>query len=522
MKSRLYVALLLLPLFLVSFAGSCRKNTNPPPRFSQPLVFKINGSSAAVRQYSGVIQQQLAAVGIPVQIDAVERNTLLDQMRAGQFQLGTGNWIGGNQDPIFLKDLFGTGAPFNRGKFSNPEIDKFLNEAVLTADRTKAIGLYTQAQQMITDELPMLPLWYSENMIVARKDVQNIKPDSSGDFRYLAQVTTGPRAEPFTVAFEAEPETLDGLFGTDGQSERLRQLIHTSLVKKNDKFDYVGDLASDIQTTPDNLTTTFTIRDGVTFHDGKPVTAADAKYTLDTLINAEPKARSRKAGPFFEKVDGKDVSYVESITATNPKTLVIKLKKPWLQLLSNLVSVPIIPQGSAAQQKDKPIGSGAFKFVSYDKTNKIIDLEANDNFWGGAPSIKRLRAKVILDAGTLQAELKAGKVDLASNAISLSPDVLNTLKQDPNLQVVQASGANIVYLLFNANSAPLNDKRVRQAIAYAIDRESIVKSLLLNQARVAHSILPESSWAYTPGTKYSYDPEKAKKILDDAGFMAKP
>jgi ABC-type transport system substrate-binding protein len=520
MKSRLYLLLILLPLFLVSFAGSCRKSSNPPPRFTQPLVFKINGGSAAVRQYSGVIQQQLAAVGIPVQIDAVERNTLLDQMRAGQFQLGTGNWIGGNQDPIFLKDLFGTGAPFNRGKYGNPELDKLLNEAVLTADRTKAIGLYTQAQQMITDEVPMLPLWYSENMIVTRKDVDNVKPDPSGDFRYLAQVTAGPRTEPFTVAFEAEPDTLDGLFGTDGQSERLRQLIHTSLIKKNEKFEYVGDLSENPQTSADNLTTTFNIRAGVTFQDGKPVTAADAKYTLDTLLNAEAKARSRKANPFFEKVDGKDVSYVESVTA-NGQTLTIKLKKPWLQLLSNLVSVPIIPAGSAAQQKEKPLGSGAYKFVSYDKTNKIIELEAYDKYWGGAPNIKKLRAKVILDAGTLQAELKAGRVDLASNAISLSPDVLEALKQDPNLKVVQAPGANIVYLLFNSQSAPLNDKRARQAIAYAIDRETIVKNLLLNQARVAHSILPESSWAYTPGTKYGYDPEKAKKILDEAGFTAK-
>jgi ABC-type transport system substrate-binding protein len=469
-----------------------------------------------------VIQQQLAAVGIPVQIDAVERNTLLDHMRQGQFQLGTGNWIGGNQDPIFLKDLFGTGAPFNRGKYGNAELDKTLNEAVATADRAKAKELYTQAQQIISDEAPMLPLWYSENIIVSRSDVDNIKPDPSGDFRYLAQVTSGPRAAaPFTVAFEAEPETLDGLFGTDGQSERLRQLIHTSLVKKNDQFDYVGDLASDIQSAADNLTTTFTLRDGVNFHDGKPVTSADAKYTLDFLLNPDPKARSRKGNPFFEKVDGKDVSYVESITAPNPKTLVIKLKKPWLQLLSNLVAVPIIPKDSAAQQKEKPVGCGAYKFAGYDKTNKIIDLEANDNFWGGAPNIKKLRAKVIIDAGTLQAELKAGKVDLASNAISLSPDVVNSLKQDGSLKVTQAPGANIVYLLFNAQSAPLTDKRVRQAIAYAIDRESIVKNLLLNQARLAHSILPESSWAYSAGAKYSYDPEKAKKILDDAGFTAK-
>jgi ABC-type transport system substrate-binding protein len=520
MNKRRFLALFALPVVLVTLAGSCRKS-NPPARFSQPLVFKINGSSAAVRQYAGVIQQQLAAVGIPVNIDAVERNVLLDHMRQGQFQLGTGNWIGGNQDPIFLKDLFGTGAPFNRGKFSNPDIDKLLNEAVATAGREQAKGLYAQAQQLISDEMPNLPLWYQENMIVARKDVGNIKPDASGDFRYVAKLTAAPRNEPFVIAFESDPETLDSLFGTDGQSERLRQLMHTSLVKKNDQFDYVGDLATKIETSPDNLTTTFTLRSGVTFHDGKPVTSADAKYTLDTLLNADPQKRSRKANPFFEKVDGKDVGYVESVSAPNPATLVVKLKKPWLQLLSNLVSVPIVPQGSADAQKDKPLGSGAFKFASYDKTNKIIDLEAYEKYWDGAPALKKLRVKVILDAGTLQAELKAGRVDLASNAISLSPDVLNALKQDPNLKVEQFPGANIVYLLFNAQSPPLNDKRVRQAIAYAIDRETIVKSLLLNQARVASSILPEASWAYAPGTKYTYDPAKAMKILDEAGYTAR-
>jgi peptide/nickel transport system substrate-binding protein len=369
--------------------------------------------------------------------------------------------------------------------------------------------------------MPNLPLWYQENMIVARKDVGNIKPDASGDFRYVAKLTAAPRNEPFVIAFESDPETLDSLFGTDGQSERLRQLMHTSLVKKNDQFDYVGDLATKIETSPDNLTTTFTLRSGVTFHDGKPVTSADAKYTLDTLLNADPQKRSRKANPFFEKVDGKDVGYVESVSAPNPATLVVKLKKPWLQLLSNLVSVPIVPQGSADAQKDKPLGSGAFKFASYDKTNKIIDLEAYEKYWDGAPALKKLRVKVILDAGTLQAELKAGRVDLASNAISLSPDVLNALKQDPNLKVEQFPGANIVYLLFNAQSPPLNDKRVRQAIAYAIDRETIVKSLLLNQARVASSILPEASWAYAPGTKYTYDPAKAMKILDEAGYTAR-
>lgn len=514
MKHRRTWAFFLVPFLLVTLAGSCRKSSTPA-RFSEPIVFRINGSSQGVRQYAGVIQQQLAAVGIPATIDALERNTLLTKMQQGDFQLATGSWIGGNQDPIFLKDLFATKAYANRGKYSNPQLDPILNQAVATADRTQAKTLYAQAQQIISDEVPNFPLWYSENMIIARRDVENVKPDPSGDLSFLARVTTGPRNDAFVLAFENEIGTINSLNGTDGQSERLRQLMHRSLVKKNEQFDYVGDLAANIQASPDNQTITFTMADGVTFHDGRQLTAADAKYTLETLLASD----SNKAKPFIDERDKK--SYVDSIEAPNPKTLVIKLRSPWLQLLSNLVPIPIIPQGSAPQQKDKPLGCGPFKFISYDNTNKIVELEGFDKYAGGAPAIKKLRIRTILDAGTLQAELKAGRVDLVSNAISLTPDVYPALKQDPNLKVLQFPGANIVYLLFNAQSAPLNDKRVRQAIAYAIDRENIVKKLLLDQARVAHSFLPESSWAYNPGTKYTYDPAKAKQILDEAGFVAK-
>jgi peptide/nickel transport system substrate-binding protein len=148
-------------------------------------------------------------------------------------------------------------------------------------------------------------------------------------------------------------------------------------------------------------------------------------------------------------------------------------------------------------------------------------MVANENYWNGAPPIKKLRVRVISDANTVQAEFKSGRVDLASALSNLSPDAFKTLGDDPNLKVEQFPGANIVYLGFNAESEFIKDARVRQAIAYAINRESIVKDLLLGQGRVAHSILPESSWAYSPGQKYNYDPERARKLLDEAGYVKK-
>src|SRR5438105_9058734 len=100
----------------------------------------------------------------------------------------------------------------------------------------------------------------------------------------------------FVTILDSPPVTLDPLDGTDASSERLRQLMFNSLLRKNEKFEYVGDLASDYKTSDDGKTVTFTLHDGVTFHDGKPLTSADAKYTLDSLLASQKK----KAAPFFE------------------------------------------------------------------------------------------------------------------------------------------------------------------------------------------------------------------------------
>ncbi len=323
------------------------------------------------------------------------------------------------------------------------------------------------------------------------------------------------RNESFTVALDANPETLDPLRGTDASSERLRPLMFNSLVRKNDKFEYVGELASNIQTADDGLSVTFTLHDGVAFHNGQPLTATDVKYSIDTVLSTD----SRKNASFYEEIPGQGrTSRVASTEAPDARTLVVRLRKPWNDLLPNLVPIGIIPQGSDGTHKTQPVGSGPFRFVRYDESQMVVDLVADEKHWQGASNIKQLRARAIQDSNTLQAELRSGRVDLAANTINLTPDTYKALAQAPDLKVEQFPGANIIYLGFNVQSAPLNDARVRQAIAYAIDRESIVRDLLQGQGRIAHSILPEALWAYTPGQSYSYDPARARQLLDEAGF----
>lgn len=329
-------------------------------------------------------------------------------------------------------------------------------------------------------------------------------------------------SEFVTIALSEKFSSLDTLTSTasDAAAERVRNLIFNALVKKNENFEYVGELAKEIKVSEDGKTVTFTLQDNVKFHNGKPFTSADVKYTFDELF----KSNGYKANAFYDTVDGQKVSHIVSMTTPDAKTVVFTVARPALknQLLSNLVAIPIIPEGSVEQQKAQPVGSGAFKFDKFDSAQNIVELTANPEYWEGAPKVQKIRVKTVSDANSLQAELQSGAVDVAPLPTNLSPDTLKSLGQNPNLKVDQFKGSNIQYLGFNTQSAPLNNVKIRQAIGYAVNREEIINKLLFGQATIAYSILPEGSWAYSTGTKYTYDPAKSKQLLQEAGYKNEP
>jgi len=364
-------------------------------------------------------------------------------------------------------------------------------------------------------------------------------------------------ADFVTVALSDKFSAFDTLTSTasDAAAERIKNLMFNSLVKKDANFDYVGELAKEIKTSPDGKTITFMLRDGVKFHNGKEFTSADVKYTLDELF----KSNGFKSGSFFDtvpdekavpapanaaatssptasnsnaspqptpqpEVKTKRIPHIVSTETPDAKTVVITVARPALrnQLLSNLVAIPIIPEGSVAQQKEQPIGSGPFKFVAFDASQNTVEFAANPEYWDGPAKIQKLRVKTVTDANSLQAELQTGGVDLAPLPSNLPPDTLKAMGDNPNLKVDQFDGSNIQYLVFNTQSPPLNNPKVRQAIGYAIDRQKIVSDLFFNQAKVASSILPLQSWAYSAGHAYSFDQAKAKQLLKEAGYNNEP
>ena len=317
--------------------------------------------------------------------------------------------------------------------------------------------------------------------------------------------------EPGTlvIAIEVAPRGFDPRFSTGFQtSARIMQLIFDTLVVKDEKFEFVPSLAESFEESEDHKTFTFHLRADALFHNGKPLTSADVKYTFDSLLSPALKSPIRGA-----------VDKITSIDTPDSRTVVFRAREPFYSFIGNLPAIGIIPEGAGTEMISAPVGSGPYRFVSYQE-GSAVQLEANPNYWGGAPNIPRVRVKVVTDNSTRQAELMSGEVDLAYNA-QFDPETIRALGQRRDMQVILGDGASIGYLGTNVSgNSLLSNNKLRQAVAYGIDREVIIHRLLRDQARKANGIMPPEHWAYDHAvTVYDHDPEHAKQLLDEAGFQ---
>ncbi|QNI33007.1 ABC transporter substrate-binding protein [Alloacidobacterium dinghuense] len=316
-------------------------------------------------------------------------------------------------------------------------------------------------------------------------------------------------ANTVTVLIESSPTNLDPRIGVDAQSERIDSLIFDSLVRKDEHFNLQPWLASSWD-NPDTLTYIFHLRNDVHFHNGKHLTAADAKYTLDTIMQGKVISVKANAYQTIDRVDAPDA-----------QTLVIHLKKPDPALLWNLSDggFGVVPAGSGRDFWKHPIGSGPFQFVSQEQDKDVILMRAAQS-WQPLPSIQSLRFAVVPDATTRALELQKGSADAAINA--LPADTVYALRRDANLQIDSGPGTTLVYLTFNTRDPILRDARVRNAIALAINRPLIIHSLYRDEARLAESTLPPEHWAWNGNVaRHNYDPVSANTLLDQAGYSRK-
>jgi peptide/nickel transport system substrate-binding protein len=321
--------------------------------------------------------------------------------------------------------------------------------------------------------------------------------------------------EPGTVNFliESMPANLDPRIGTDAQSQHLDGLIFDSLLAHDAQMNIVADLAVRWEAR-DALTYVFHLRQGVKFHDGRPLSSADVKFTFDSILDGTVKTPKRGAFRMVTAVETPDDS-----------TVVFHLREPYASFLWNLTKpgVGIVPRRSGPEIAQKPIGTGPFQFVNAITDQEIV-LERNSSYFGDAGeaagvrgNVERVRFRIVPDALVRALELRKGSADVAIN--SLSPDMVVTLAKERGIVADEQPGTTIAYVGFNLEDPILSHREVRQALAYATDRATLIKYLMRGQARAAGSLLPPNHWAYDPDVRqYEFDPARAEQLLDAAGF----
>ncbi len=320
------------------------------------------------------------------------------------------------------------------------------------------------------------------------------------------------RTEPGVVNFviESMPTNLDPRIGTDGPSERIDSLLFSSLVELDTRRIPRGDLAETWE-TPDPVTYVFHLRSGVKFHDGRPLTSADVKYTFDSIVNGSVTTSKRGS-----------LRLVKSIEAPDAATVIFHLSEPNGGFLTDICrpAFGVVPVGAGSDAGDHPIGTGPFRFVSAQQDDNVV-LDRNADYFGTPAKIEQVRFRVVPEAVVRALELRKGTADLEMS--SLAPDMIPVLRQQSSLDVTEQPGTNYAYVAFNFDDPVVARREVRQALANATNREEIVRYLYRGQARLADGPLPSNSWAYEPDiARYDFDPQLAERLLDSAGLPRKP
>ncbi|MGY4719881.1 ABC transporter substrate-binding protein [Naumannella cuiyingiana] len=308
------------------------------------------------------------------------------------------------------------------------------------------------------------------------------------------------------AAIAGEPDQLDPHKTTSYFSFEVLENVYDTLVEPDENLELQPALAEKWTTSDDQLTWTFSLRQGVTFHDGSPFTADDVVYSYRRIID-DKLANAYK------------FAAVKDVKAADPATVVITLSQPAPNLLSSLGSfkgVAIVSKNNVESKAitTKPIGTGPFSLAEYVNGDHIT-LAANPTYWGGAPGLGEVRYTFVSEASTALASLRSGEIQWTD---SVPPQQVQALSTDSGVVLGQEPSSDYWYLALNERNQPWNDPRARQAVAYAIDRDAIVQAVSYGTAQLNQLAIPPTSSWYTEYGTYRTDLARAKQLLGEVGF----
>ena len=314
---------------------------------------------------------------------------------------------------------------------------------------------------------------------------------------------------------------LDPAHEKDGESFKVCENIYDRLVQyKDESTEIEPALAESWESSEDGLTWRFNLRKGVKFHDGTPFNAEAVLFSLN---------RQHDPNHPFHNVGGSYTywSYtglteiVEKIAAPDAYTVQIILKRPYAPFIYTIAMTPFSIVSPTALQKWKadfrnhPVGTGPFKFVRWDREDKVV-LEANTDYWEGRPPLDRIILRSIPDNSVRLIELQNGSIHAMEFP---NPDDLPQIRADDRLRIIEQPGMNVGYLAMNLDKKPFDNLKVRLAVNHAINKHQIITQLYQGMGIPAKNPIPPTMWSYDDSIEeYTYDPAKAKALLTEAGY----
>ncbi len=353
---------------------------------------------------------------------------------------------------------------------------------------------------------------------------------TEGGDRLMGKTIEEPKNTGGTLIYadNLDVRTLNPIIVNDVPSNNVISLFLESMIETNpDTLEPTGNLAVAWESAPDASAWTFFIREGVHWHDGESFSAQDVKFTYDLFMN--PESGSNQTSALTEKID--------SVAAPDDFTIEFKLKQGVVDFPIDLGDARIIAQhiwkdvaasavqqdpGSTGADPSRVVGTGPFKFKEW-STGDHVTVVANEEYWDGKPALAEVIYKIVPDTASAIQQLKTGEVDITGVQGS-------QVKEFENTNVNSVVYPQLSFGFYGTNldetkTTKFQDARVRQALMYALDRQAIVDNIYFGYAEVAVGTLPTMSWASNPDgikpeLRYDYDVDKAKKLLDEAGWAA--
>lgn len=330
-----------------------------------------------------------------------------------------------------------------------------------------------------------------------------------GETGALAQEATPAAARSGTLLFGKPQEAvgLDPAMVTAASSFQITAPVYEQLVAFDANNEPQPELATSWE-NPDDTTFVFHLREGVTFHDGRPLTAADVKYSFDRILDPD------NASPWLSQFEP-----IESIEVIDDLTVQLNLRQAYGPLLATLGSpyAAIVPEGEADLQSTM-IGTGPFALETYTQDVETV-LTANDAYWEeGVPRLEGITYRILPDEAARLAAIRTGEINLTSLA---NPTAVSLASREEGVQVVSQETTDYYLLGFNTEQAPLDDVRVRQAISLAVDRQALLDAVFFGEGQLTGPIVPTlGDWA-TPLDQLPFfapDPARAAELLAEAGL----